>query len=257
MVAMTCALFMIPIVPGTQADVRGFTEMFPLNGPCWSLFFEYIGNLLYALFLHRLPTKALAFVAALSGLLLLTATIQQGSIDFGWSMAGGGFWQGLARMLFPYSMGMLMARLFRPIQVRGGFRKCGLAILAVGCVPILGSGGTQWVNGLFNGLCILIVFPALVWMGASAVETGRLTSRVCRLLGDVSYPLYATHYPFMYLFYRAIGFHGDAVPISVFSDTWPWALAIFLGCPLLAYALFRWYDMPVRRWLTAARGVKE
>ena len=27
----------------------------PLNGPSWSLFFEYIGNILYALFLRRLP----------------------------------------------------------------------------------------------------------------------------------------------------------------------------------------------------------
>ncbi len=38
--------------------------MFPLNGPAWSLFFEYIGNILYALFIRRLPTKALAVLAA-------------------------------------------------------------------------------------------------------------------------------------------------------------------------------------------------
>ena len=39
--------------------MRGNGEMFPLNGPAWSLFFEYIGNFLYALFLRRLSDKAL------------------------------------------------------------------------------------------------------------------------------------------------------------------------------------------------------
>ena len=43
----------IPSVPGGSYEVRGNGEMFPLNGPFWSLFFEYIGNLLYAIFLRR------------------------------------------------------------------------------------------------------------------------------------------------------------------------------------------------------------
>ena len=34
--------------------------MYPLNGPSWSLFFEYIGNLLYALFIRKLSTRSLA-----------------------------------------------------------------------------------------------------------------------------------------------------------------------------------------------------
>ncbi len=51
MVALLCALFLIPVVPEAGWDVRSNGEAFPLNGPVWSLFFEYIGNLLYALFL--------------------------------------------------------------------------------------------------------------------------------------------------------------------------------------------------------------
>ena len=51
MVAMLLNLFLIPAVPGTGPEVRGNGEMYPLNGPSWSLFFEYIGNILYA-FVH-------------------------------------------------------------------------------------------------------------------------------------------------------------------------------------------------------------
>ena len=51
--AFFLTIFMIPAVPGLPYEVRGTGEMFPLNGPGWSLFFEYIGNILYALFIRR------------------------------------------------------------------------------------------------------------------------------------------------------------------------------------------------------------
>lgn len=52
--ALLCSCLMIPALPGMPREVRGNGEMFQLNGPCWSLFFEYIGNMLYALVIHRM-----------------------------------------------------------------------------------------------------------------------------------------------------------------------------------------------------------
>lgn len=40
MIALLCAMLMIPALPGGRYEVRGNGEMFPLNGPAWSLFFE-------------------------------------------------------------------------------------------------------------------------------------------------------------------------------------------------------------------------
>jgi peptidoglycan/LPS O-acetylase OafA/YrhL len=34
-------------------DIRGWQEMHPLDGPAWSLFFEYVANILYALFIRK------------------------------------------------------------------------------------------------------------------------------------------------------------------------------------------------------------
>ena len=62
MTALLCAMLMIPALPGGGYEVRGNGEMFPLNGPAWLLFFEYIGNILYALFIRRLSTRALAIL---------------------------------------------------------------------------------------------------------------------------------------------------------------------------------------------------
>ena len=70
MLALLCAMFFIPAVPGAAYEVRGNGEMFPLNGPSWSLFFEYIGNLLYALVLRRLSTRVLTGVVVALGVSL-------------------------------------------------------------------------------------------------------------------------------------------------------------------------------------------
>lgn len=75
MLAMLMGLFLIPAVPGTGPEVRGNGEMYPLNGPSWSLFFEYIGNILYALFLRRLPTKVLTVLVGLAGIGLASFAI--------------------------------------------------------------------------------------------------------------------------------------------------------------------------------------
>lgn len=68
MLALLLAMCFIPAYPGAGYDVRGNGEMFSLNGPSWSLFFEYIGNILYALFIHRLSNKALTVLVILLGL---------------------------------------------------------------------------------------------------------------------------------------------------------------------------------------------
>ena len=46
LVATLLNVCLIPAAPGFE--IRGVGEMYPLNGPSWSLFFEYIGNILYA-----------------------------------------------------------------------------------------------------------------------------------------------------------------------------------------------------------------
>ena len=68
MLALLLNLFLIPAVPGSGSEVRGNGEMYPLNGPSWSLFFEYIGNILYALFIRRFSTKQLTVLVILAAI---------------------------------------------------------------------------------------------------------------------------------------------------------------------------------------------
>ncbi len=262
MLALLFAMFMIPAVPGCPYELRGNGEMFPLNGPAWSLFFEYVGNILYALFIRRLPTKTLAALAAVLGLGLGTFAIGNfsgyDSIGVGWTLDGVNFFGGLLRMLFPFTMGILISRVFRPVKVKAAFWICSAVLAAVFAVPHISSecfaaeDGTAQIclNGIFETVCIVILFPALLWTAASDSVSGR-TEILCRALGDLSYPLYITHYPVMYLFYAWMMRTGR----HDFPSTWWQSLIVYAVCVLLAILCLNLYDKPLRRRL-AARFLK-
>mgnify|MGYP002579780500 CR=1 FL=1 len=250
MVALLCAMFFIPAVPGAGYEVRGNGEMFPLNGPAWSLFFEYIGNIFYALFIHKFSTKALTVMVVILGIALTMFACSDaagyGSIGVGWTLDGVNFVGGLLRMLFPFSMGMLLSRCFKPVKIRGAFWICSIAIAVLLSIPHIGGMEDSWMNGIYDSVCTIILFPILVYLGASGKTTDKGTSVICKFLGDISYPLYIVHYPFMYLYYAWL-WSGEKL---TFSDTWPVALVVFFGNILLAYLCLKLYDEPVRKWLT-------
>lgn len=250
MLALLAAMFFIPAYPGAGYDVRGNGEMFSLNGPSWSLFFEYIGNILYALFIHRLSNRGLAILVALSGIGLawfaLFDIVGYGMLGVGWTLDGANFWGGMLRMLFPFSLGMLLSRHFRPIKTRGAFWICSAVLLILFCVPYIEGKSPVCLNGVYELICIALVFPALVWIAASGKTTDKQSTRICRFLGDISFPLYAIHYPLMYLFYAWL----IKNKLYTFTECWQIAALVYTGSILLAYLCLKCYDEPVRKWLS-------
>ena len=256
MLAMLLNLFLIPAIPGSGHEVRGNGEMYPLNGPSWSLFFEYIGNLLYALFIRRMSTKALTVLVIFAGIGLASFAISNlsgfGHLGVGWALLDYNLLGGFLRLLFSFSMGLLMSRVFKPVHIRGAFWICSLTIAVLLSVPHIGGTEALWMNGIYDSVCSIIIFPILVYLGASGKTTDKGTSRICKFLGDISYPLYIVHYPFMYLFYAWVW--GEKL---TFSQTWPVALGLFFGNILLAYLCLKLYDEPVRKWLSKRFLVKK
>lgn len=244
LLATLLSAFLIPMTPGTE--IRGIGEMFPLNGPSWSLFFEYIGNILYAVLIRRLTTNALAVLVFLAALGLAGFAVfgPLGSIGVGWTLMDSGFFGGLLRLLFSFSAGLLLSRIFKPTYIKGAFWICTLVIIALLSLPRIG-GDKLWINGVYESICVIIVFPVLVFVGASGRTTGKGTARLCKFLGDISYPLYMVHYPFLYLYYAWVK-NGNLS----FQQSLPGAIAFVAGSILLAWLSLKLYDEPVRKFLT-------
>ncbi|MBQ6580861.1 MAG: acyltransferase [Alistipes sp.] len=246
--ALLLTALMIPALPGSMHEVRGNGEMFPLNGPQWSLFFEYIGNIIYALIIRRLSTRLLAMLVALLAALHTWIFVWDlsgyDSVGIGWTIDTINFWGGLVRMLFPFTVGMLLARTFKPRKIKYAFWICSAIILATFAVPYIASEGALSMNSLYEVVCIAFVFPIIVWLGACGSTEGS-TGRISGLLGDLSYPLYIVHYPVMYLFYAwLIDKHFYS-----FEDTLLMPAIVVAVSIALAYVCLKLYDEPVRKWL--------
>lgn len=248
--SLLLGLFMLPSLPGTLPEVRGNGEMFPLNGPSWSLFFEYIASVAYGFILHRLSKRALTCVTVVFGVLLASAAIFNFSgyyhLGVGWTMMDYGFFGGLLRVGFSFSIGMLLARGFRPRVIRGAFWWCSAALIAIVCVPYLGYPDHQVWNGVFDAACTLFIFPFIVWLGASGKTTDTRSTKICSFLGRISYPVYIIHYPAMYYFYSWIWDNN-----LTFPEVWPVVVCMFVIIVGVAWAVMKFYDAPVREWLAS------
>ena len=249
MLALLINLFLIPAVPGSGPEIRGNGEMYPLNGPSWSLFFEYIGTIMYALFIRRMSTKALTALVVLAGIGLASFAIFNfsgaGHLGVGWTMEEYNLIGGFLRVLFSFSIGLLMSRVFKPIPVKGAFWICSLAIVVLLSMPYVGNGEALWMNGIYDSVCAILIFPMLVYLGASGKTTDKHSARICKFLGDISYPLYMVHYPLIYLYFGWVKKEN-----LTFAEAWPEALALVIGSIVLAYISLKLYDEPVRRYLT-------
>ena len=236
---------LIPAAPGFE--IRGVGEMYPLNGPSWSLFFEYIGNMLYAFFIRKLSTVALSILVLLAGCGLAVFAIwgPLGDICVGFTMNNNDMLGGSLRLLFSFSAGLLLSRVFKPVKVRGAFWLAGISVVVLLAIPRIGGSENLWMNGLYDTVCAVIIFPLLVFLGASGKTTDRITARICKFMGDISYPLYMVHYPFIYLYYAWVKNEN-----LTFVQSLPGAAALVVGSVLLAYLCLKLYDEPVRKFLT-------
>ncbi|SFS13660.1 Peptidoglycan/LPS O-acetylase OafA/YrhL, contains acyltransferase and SGNH-hydrolase domains [Granulicella pectinivorans] len=241
---MVIGFTLIPVLP--SMDIRGWQEMHPLDGPAWSLFFEYIANILYAIGFRKLSNKAMGVLVLLSAGLLIQLTVfgPRGDVIGGWSVDPTQLHIGFARLLYPFFAGILLMRLGKRIHIKNAFAICSVLIVILLAFPRIGGPQHLWMNGLYEALCIIVVFPLIVAMGAGDSVTGGFPMRLCKFFGELSYPLYITHYPLIYWYTAWVT--RDKVPARIGA---PVGVLLLIVAVTIAYACLKLYDEPVRAWL--------
>lgn len=230
-VAVSAALHMLLLPSPTGLP------FYPLNVPAWSLFFEIVANVALFLLVFRLPRWALALICLLATAGMAPIILDHGSANIGalWSEYG----IALLRTAFSFTLGAIIATL-----PAGHLRPSNW--LGVACIVVIGvllamPVPREWLAA-YDLTVILLLSPLLVYAG-SRCEPVRFAVPLAAFTGELSYALYAVHWAFV-MPVRSIVWRTGLEPLP--------AATLFLTLVLLtAWAAVRWYDLPLRRFLTA------
>src|ERR1700744_3870204 len=245
LVVMVIGATLIPVP--ISLDIRGWQEMHPLNGPAWSLFFEYIANILYAVLVRRFSKLVLSIFVTLAALMLIQYLVmgKNGDLIGGWSLNSEQLYIGFTRVLFPFFGGVLLCRVGKLIRIKNAFWWSSLLIIIMLSIPRIGDEHHVWMNGIYESVCLIIVFPIIVSIGAGGKLHTARSEKICTFLGEISYPLYITHYPLIYLFTAWVV--NNRVPLGTTGLLM--GLLVVITSLVIAYLCLRFYDKPVREWL--------
>ncbi len=245
---------MFPALPSW--DIRGWKELNSLNGAGWSMMFEYIANIMYALVIRRFSNCALGILVAFSSYLTLDVALKIDTFGLLENMPPytviGGFgldpdqlYIGFTRLFYPFFMGLLLARLGKFITINKAFEWSSFVLVVVFVMPHIGGKTHMYLDGIYNASIILFIFPLVVLIGAGSKIKGKCAIGICKFLGDISYPLYITHYPWIYFHINWVNEHKH-LPLSVHICV---SVGLFIVTFAIAYAIMRLYDTPIREWL--------
>jgi peptidoglycan/LPS O-acetylase OafA/YrhL len=230
--AMASQLLMVPMVVGPC--------IYTYNGVFWSLFFELLANAVHFAILWRCSTRSLGVL-----LIVLIAVVGGFGLTEGWIYFGvwpSLFWQGLPRCLLSYVVGYTLFRTrerWMPLLPVLPFTSIAFVLfVALVAPPLAGAlpsvGSARFVTIGQEMAMVVLLFPLVVALGV----VSRIKGRWPLMLGVASYPLYATHVPFVLaitagfvqwppLAFIAVRLAGIAGVIVV-----AWLLAVTIDLPL-------------------------
>ena len=258
------SILMIPCP--AQMDIRGWGETNSFNGPNWTLTYEYIVNILYSLIFRRLHTIIIGILTLASALLLVNLTCNfdifnvmneresnKYTVIGGWSLTSCELCVGFARLFYPYFAGYLVYRLKLKIRIPYSFIICSIILITFLSMPRLEKEGYPIFNGIYEAIVIILIFPLVIIIGAGDTTKNEILTKICKFIGELSYPIYITHYPIIYMNSAWTSFHmKDSLFNKIMLSIGSFFIMVFN-----AYSLIELYDKPVRKWLANKYLVKK
>lgn len=237
--ATLSSLTFLPLVAKDMA-------LYPINAVQWSVTIEILINMLHRVLVRWLNVWVLVALAAASYALTCYAVWRLEDVSNGWAKFN--FWAGVPRAGYSYFIGVLVYRLTTVGKLKAPSIPApailaalvGVVLLEPLVAPTLISKNAYWL------LVVGLAFPPMLVLLVNASLSPRLEG-TAKLLGDVSYPLYATHGPLIVI----------SQPLILMLD--PFGRHVATIVAVVAYVLFallvdRAFDRPVRAWLNRRRA---
>jgi peptidoglycan/LPS O-acetylase OafA/YrhL len=187
-ISFTTSFFGLPSPP-----MGPYRALFPLNGPYWSLFFEFwVANLISGLFWKSLRGALLGTIIFASAAILIFSAVHFKTVDLGWDWSS--FAGGFPRVCFSFFAGVALSRFhkIRPPNVNVPSVLCLLTFIV-----FMGLRYHGVLTPIYELFVLMLFFPLLIYFGAEASERRPAMGLA---IGDASYALYAIHRPLLYIF---------------------------------------------------------
>ncbi|WP_174286527.1 acyltransferase family protein [Sphingomonas bacterium] len=228
--ALLPAIVILPKIDETSG------RWFVLNPPAWSLFYELVFNFLYARFLPVLTSRRVAVGVFSSLIVLLGYSWYFGALD-----QGSSSWVlGPFRATYGLGLGVLLFRAWERrvlITIKLPLVIPPLIFLIIGTFPSNGAVAAPLIT-----LSLVCLIP-LTTVTAIKQETlsGPIRSAML-FLGNLSYPIYALHWPIMEICRGLLWHRIDDVRIV--------DVITFFATMLASWLAVKLYDRPVRNWIS-------
>ncbi|MCW1843775.1 acyltransferase family protein [Prosthecomicrobium hirschii] len=215
------------------------TYLFPLNPPMWSIFYEFVVNLMFFAFVGLVADRRVAPVAALVGFAVLTlVAFEYSGLDIG--TRWGDFLPGLLRVMASFLVGMTIFGLLRSRQIRSD-----AAVVTIAAV-VAGLLFQQTAVAILDLMLVTAAFPVVVFAAAHISPVNGVLTAICRHLGQTSYVLYVIHKPTYQLMLGAV----QKIAPSLVDTMGIWLGVVFVTIiTLFAWLLAIFYEPAARRRL--------
>lgn len=229
-------LLTILLVPQPWIDGVNF---FPLNTPYWSLFFEFWVNVLFALMWPLGGSRRLAILILLSALALVAGAIKADGFATSFHYQEMGV--ATARTLYCFFVGVVISR--RPQKPH----RTSNIIVIIGALACLVTFWSSWQNSFVwhDLIADLLVLPLVGWL-TTRVEPGPGATKLARVLGRASYPVYALHMQIIILIVALSSMLG----IRSLFPAQSLVLIVLPALILVGLAVDHYIDAPMRTWLS-------
>jgi peptidoglycan/LPS O-acetylase OafA/YrhL len=232
-------IFMLPAIP------RHAYMAFPLDFPAWSIFYEMLANILFAvLVVRRLASTRVLIAIVLLSIATMTAWVMHHrDVDVGLAI-GATTIIAVARVLLSFFNGVIVYRLYRDVRTKPWTTHLSAMVGMLCCAVLIAAMTTAvpvarthfWDLGI-----LMLLFPAVVYVAAHC-RVPAAWAIPCALLGELSYPLYLLHVPVLQWLRSA-----TAIAYQQTHHTRGILLVPTLAAAIaVSFLASRFYDMPVR-----------